>query len=74
MELPGEAGPDTGRQAPDREHAAAQARAAARRKYGQLPPPVSAEELVTTHDEAPPPEPGFDANIAGALRWAGLGF
>jgi hypothetical protein len=34
---------------------------------------VSQDDLVTTHDEAPPPEPGFDANIAGALRWAALG-
>ncbi|HUW16202.1 MAG TPA: hypothetical protein VMW94_03915 [Actinomycetes bacterium] len=67
----GDAATNVGRSESDREQVAADARAEGRRKYRQLPAPVSEDDQVTTHDDAPPPEPGFDPYVEGGLRWAG---
>jgi hypothetical protein len=47
------------------------ARAEGRRRFGRLPQPVPADELVESHPQPPPAEQGFDP-AQDAVRRFGL--
>lgn len=45
------------------------ARVEGRRRFGRLPDPIVADDMVETVPEPPHPEPGFDPNAAAVRRY-----
>jgi hypothetical protein len=55
----------------EREDAEDPARVEGRRRFGRLPDPISADDMVESVPEPPPAEQGFDPN-ADAVRRFGI--